>query len=395
MSTSTSDTALGPCSVGPAVETAALRYQLRSPTAVVPITQGELESTLNELDTSMIKWPSDRFKHIETLADAMQNHGRVDLMDDTVTDSSRPVQLAVKRMPNKWTRSSSEEFRRKYPKASERPWEEVAILKLLNARRCPHVCDFIGVFRGERHTYMAMELCTGGELFHWCKCSDLPEPGLDREVVVSPLMTQIFSAVRYVHAHGIAHRDLSLENILLSSVNSSDNKFEIKIVDFGKATSTRFWKGAIGKRSYQSPEMHLDLEWDAFLADAFALGVVLFATSVTDVPWFSTKIGGCLLFDNVATKGFLKHIQERKLKGKGKLLAEVLSEPLVGLLAGLLEFNPRSRATLSEPCSDEAKGERRMSVWDFAWLPKLPSVTSPKACRLSDQNEDNAEMHGA
>ena len=46
-----------------------------------------------------------------------------------------------------------------------------------------------------------------------------------------------------------------------------------------------------GKQSYQAPEMHGSDTYDAFLADDFALGVVVFAMAVQDYPWTATKKG--------------------------------------------------------------------------------------------------------
>ena len=42
-------------------------------------------------------------------------------------------------------------------------------------------------------------------------------------------MKQLFLAVYYIHQKGIIHRDLKLENLLISQPDSD----EIKIIDFG------------------------------------------------------------------------------------------------------------------------------------------------------------------
>ena len=101
-----------------------------------------------------------------------------------------------------------------------------------------------------------------------------------------PIVGQIFTAVCWLHDLGVAHRDLSLENILLTDNGGS---MQVKLIDFGMSTTQRVCKRELrGKQSYQAPEMH-GPEYDAFLADEFALGVVLFAMAVQDYPWTSTK----------------------------------------------------------------------------------------------------------
>lgn len=43
-------------------------------------------------------------------------------------------------------------------------------------------------------------------------------------------MFQIGNAINYCHSKDIVHRDIKLENILLSAKNSLDN---LKLIDFG------------------------------------------------------------------------------------------------------------------------------------------------------------------
>ena len=47
-------------------------------------------------------------------------------------------------------------------------------------------------------------------------------------------IVQIISALKYLHAHRIIHRDLKLGNLFLSG------KMELKIGDFGLATKLEF-----------------------------------------------------------------------------------------------------------------------------------------------------------
>lgn len=49
-------------------------------------------------------------------------------------------------------------------------------------------------------------------------------------VSVRVFMAQIVDGLKYLHGHGILHRDLSLTNLLLTK------SMEVKIADFGLAT---------------------------------------------------------------------------------------------------------------------------------------------------------------
>jgi serine/threonine protein kinase len=171
--------------------------------------------------------------------------------------------------------------------------------------------------------------------------------------------------VRTLHDMGIAHRDLSLENILLTDLGGGEMR--IRIIDFGMATLHRTCKKEVrGKQSYQAPEMHSESQYDAFMADGFALGVVLFAMAVQDYPWTSTKRNACQLFEYITAFGFQKFLKKRKLrKGNGEHLSEVFSPELAELLEGLLQADAANRLTLGESCY-----EARKSIWDMTWISK-------------------------
>merc|ERR1719491_52809 len=105
-----------------------------------------------------------------------------------------------------------------------------------------------------------------------------------------PIVSQVFKATRWLHNLGIAHRDLSLENVLLTENSSSE--LQVKIIDFGMASMSRHTvRNVRGKPSYQAPEMHTYAQYDTFLADNFALGVVLYSMAVRNYPWEHTKPG--------------------------------------------------------------------------------------------------------
>lgn len=68
-----------------------------------------------------------------------------------------------------------------------------------------------------------------------------------------PLVAQIFSAVRWLHNLGIAHRDISLENILLAGPSEGAR---VKIIDFGLATLTRTFSSELSvKAGCQPPDV--------------------------------------------------------------------------------------------------------------------------------------------
>jgi serine/threonine protein kinase len=315
---------------------------------------------------SISEWVPSRFEFIAHLQLASGNYGRVDIMR-SATD--RGKSMAVKVMPNKWMTSGHQEFTTKYPHSNELPWRDIAMIKKLNDRGCPYACDFLGIYRDSVSTYVVTSLATEGDLVAWCD-RVAPRPGRACEKKMLPIVSQIVAAVRWLHDIGVAHRDLSLENILLTKDDTGIQ--QVKLIDFGMLTLARKCiNEERGKRSYQAPEMHVEDEYyDAYLVDAFAVGVIVFSMAARDYPWTSTKPGACKCFNYVRTHGFQKFIQRRVLRrGNYKqLLADVFSVPLAVFVGGLLDFDPNTRLTLGESCWNEDGGPPRKSVASVAWL---------------------------
>jgi len=181
-----------------------------------------------------------------------------------------------------------------------------------------------------------------------------------------PLVWQLFEGIKELHEVSIVHRDISPENVVCS-IDCDSEKQEIKIIDFGMALPTRYNASlgqAVGKPSYIAPEVHREGDYDAFLADAFSVGVVVYALLLQDYPWITTKPGGCKRFQYVEQHGLCAYMEKQKIRGTRLKIGERMSEPLKRLLVGLLQFDPARRLTLGE-CSFP---RHRRSVWDEEWV---------------------------
>mmetsp|Transcript_93803 Transcript_93803/g.271085 ORF Transcript_93803/g.271085 Transcript_93803/m.271085 type:complete len:371 (-) Transcript_93803:113-1225(-) len=336
----------------------------------------ELDAAMSSATNLVSQWDATKVTLVKPLMDAARNHGQVLLMKDTTRDNRL---MAVKRMPTRWVRSGPKEFDEKYPTASEKPWHDVGFVQHLSTVGFPYVCELLGLYRSPEDTYVATTFCTQGDLFCWCDLDSTPAPGQEREDAIKPIATQIFSGVRWLHELGIAHRDLSLENILL--IGTGDEA-KVKIIDFGMATLKRLVRNEVrGKHSYQAPEMHTSSEIDTFLADDFALGVTLFAMAVQDYPWTCTKKGKCQLFEYVNAFGLRRFCDKRRLrKGQGEFLSEVFSPTFLDTVDSLLQLTAKGRACLGEAVyKDEVKKKRRSSVWDLGFIDLADAVLPTKS----------------
>mmetsp|Transcript_73601 Transcript_73601/g.204546 ORF Transcript_73601/g.204546 Transcript_73601/m.204546 type:complete len:424 (+) Transcript_73601:220-1491(+) len=338
-----------------------------APSGPLYTTPPERTLALHEFfDQSEVKpWEKKNFEMVRKLQDATRNRGHVHLMRDLTSDRL----VAVKQMPNRWVRNSHTDFVAEHPGETELPWQDIGCIKFLNSQGYDYGCALLGVYRDEEDTYVVTSFASEGDLFSWCEVG--VSPGPEREVIVYPLARQIMLGVQQLHECTISHRDLSLENILLTKgENSSDpDALTIRIIDFSMASTARVFRSCVrGKASYQAPELHTDQDYDGYLSDVFSLGVTLYALLLKDYPWLSTRPGGCKCFEYVRKHGFRSYLAKRKLRNSNARVGEFISEPLKQLLEGLLAFDPADRLTLGE----SSWGDCRRSIWDEPWMHSGP-----------------------
>jgi serine/threonine protein kinase len=101
----------------------------------------------------------------------------------------------------------------------------------------------------------------------------LKKDGKLEEAEVKPLFKQVIQAISYCHSHDIAHRDIKLENILIT------NKKRIKLIDFGFSIKLKH-KNRLnlfcGTPSYMPPEIVSKVSYYGKPADIWELGILLY-----------------------------------------------------------------------------------------------------------------------
>ena len=90
---------------------------------------------------------------------------------------------------------------------------EVDILRRLSdgGKAHPHIVGFRGYFERAGKHYVVMEACLGGELFDQVAGGE----GLSEEAG-GALFAQLVAGLQHMHACGVAHLDLKLENVLVT-----------------------------------------------------------------------------------------------------------------------------------------------------------------------------------
>jgi protein-serine/threonine kinase len=119
------------------------------------------------------------------------------------------------------------EFRGKQPNEKEEDYEkkvksEYSIAKSLHH---PNIVETVRLCTHQGRWNHVMEYCQEGDLFNLVQKGYLTKD--DRLTDRLCIFKQLVQGIHYLHNHGIAHRDIKLENILVTSQS------KLKITDFG------------------------------------------------------------------------------------------------------------------------------------------------------------------
>lgn len=177
--------------------------------------------------------------------------------------------------------------------------------------------------------------------------------GAMAEPTARGFFVQCVLALRHMHRCGVAHRDIKLENIMLSRDGT------LKFLDFNLSTITptlpppgdifgdRRVASNTGSRSYRAPEVATPTAmYDPYAADVWSLGVVLF-----------TMATGFFFVDQATAQDprfrVVQQAQEAGHSTVGAIfqmyhLPNPLSGPLTQLLDGMLTIDPAQRLTLDQ-----------------------------------------------
>jgi len=105
---------------------------------------------------------------------------------------------------------------------------EIEIMKRVRHR---NIVSMYELYETPKCLWIILELVDGGDLHHY-----LANTVHYNEVMASRQFRQILNGLHYLHSLGVVHRDLKLDNILLSGQGAS---CEAKIADFGLSALVR------------------------------------------------------------------------------------------------------------------------------------------------------------
>ncbi|MBX9929132.1 MAG: serine/threonine protein kinase, partial [Gemmatimonadaceae bacterium] len=160
----------------------------------------------------------------------------------------------------------------------------------------PHIVPIYAVDEAESIVFFAMGLVEGETLAQ--QLAREPRPAID---VVRRVLCDVCEALAYAHAHGVVHRDIKPDNILIDRASG-----RALVSDFGIAraaagdlrlTATGI---AVGTPTYMSPEQAMGEREVDGRSDLYALGIVGYHMIAGEPPFQATNTPAMLM----------KHISE-------------------------------------------------------------------------------------
>ena len=154
---------------------------------------------------------------------------------------------------------------------------EIEVLKMCQH---PNIIKLLDIFENSDNYFIVIEYMEGKDLFDYIQKRNFLLP----ETRVKHLVCQLITATRYIHDFGIVHRDLKLENIMMSDVT---NNAKPKLVDFGLAriiSPNETANEPLGTLGYVAPEV-LKKKPYSFSCDVWSIGCIMHALLTGSLPF--------------------------------------------------------------------------------------------------------------
>ncbi|KAK2466988.1 hypothetical protein APHAL10511_001246 [Amanita phalloides] len=173
------------------------------------------------------------------------------------------------------------EFRPKRVGESEKDYQKKVTAEFCvgSALKHPNIIETVDIVSDHGHYYEVMEYAPY-DLFSVVMSGKMSRPE------IYCVFRQICDGVEYLHELGLAHRDLKLDNCVMTHTNV------VKLIDFGTATvfqypgkSHTFATGIVGSDPYLAPEVLSRDSYDPRKTDVWSVAIIFLCMILRRFPW--------------------------------------------------------------------------------------------------------------
>lgn len=169
--------------------------------------------------------------------------------------------------------------------SQESPLNEMRVLSMLSQH--DNVLAAQEMFSDTDHFYIVMPFLSGGDLLDVMERNSMTGQQRMQPSEAKAMFRDVLQGLSHLHSAGIAHRDLSIENILYDQDND-----RFVIIDLGmclhglpSGSAATPCKGVCGKPNYIAPEVWSQTTFfDPMACDLWAAAVVLFMALTASAP---------------------------------------------------------------------------------------------------------------
>ena len=207
-------------------------------------------------------------------------------------------------------------------------YREVEILKRVNHENIAKLKDVINT---PKQILIVQEFVEGISLRDYYNKEIRNQKGISehKSKIFKKIFKQIFEAMNYLHKNHMAHRDIKLENILMTK------DYCIKIIDFGFGMynpENKLQTFYCGTPNYMPPEIAFKKPYVGQKADLWSLGILIYKLFCADFP-----------FKGKNEKDLYKSIKKGKFT-----MASYTPEYIKTIILNMIELDPNKRLTCED-----------------------------------------------
>ena len=205
----------------------------------------------------------------------------------------------------------------------------------------PNICRMYDFWVGDSEAYLLFEFIEGNQLL-----DIIIQHGKISHRKIRKWCKQLLSALDHCHTHRIAHRDLNVENIMITP------KGNLKLIDFGvccKFDPETKLQEPCGRPWYAAPEIYCNSGYIGPEIDIWSFGVLLYTLVCHKLPFDDESVEGIIEKIKKGQFQLPKHLSwgEQAYPSQMHTTTDHSAE-LKDLISRILVVDPSRRANLKE-----------------------------------------------